>query len=432
MPRSQVFNLHPAGWETDPPSETFPLSTLDYCIGQVYTNYALFFALPDDANSTAVRTLHRGLEITLSNSHNRFFRKSRDSTVALHVQWLDGPDDNFPTLENLRDQHFASRALGDLETWCVPPMTYGENPAAQPTSLPIAAVFKLLLIRGGMVFKMHHHHYADDVMGWAGMLHQLAEICAAVWRNCESPSLPAWDLQGCLLDIKATELKGLASPRDGSYWISTYDAVMAYIWPILTKHRASLFRPDPKQTLLWGEAVDMRRRLDPPVPERMQGNVVYVAIGTQSAVTPLTVEEVISTAPLEKLAWYIRQLTNSVASDSLAAALAAIAPIRDKTSLFLRTDSFPSLSNFVTDWRDTRPCEADFGFGRPCAMRFSFDTVTAGLTVVYLPRNGGDKDEGNEFSIGFEKELVEGLLADPDWTRYFEFRGIDAEDAMRQ
>lgn len=37
---------------------------------------------------------------------------------------------------------------------------------------------------------MHHHHTANDVMGWAGELHQLAENCAAIWKGTKFPD---WD-----------------------------------------------------------------------------------------------------------------------------------------------------------------------------------------------------------------------------------------------
>lgn len=128
---------------------------------------------------------------------------------------------------------------------------------------------------------------------------------------------------------------------------------------------------------------------------------------------------------------YIRQLTNGTTQEALDTALDAIAPIRDKTTLFLRVDSWPPLSNCTTDWRDAEACAADFGFARPHAFRFPFDTVTAGMSVVYPPRLNGapaGEDEGCEFSIGFEKELAEGLVRDPEWSRFFEFRGLDAEE----
>lgn len=359
MSKREVFELHPAGWESDPAEEIFKLSTLDYCVGQVYTNYALFFKITDAEKPKAVSVLKRGLEITLSQCRQLVgrveehpdggfcFRKKKEDTVQFHVQWLDGPEDKYPSFDDLEKRHFVSQSLGNMDTWCVQPMVYGEKPEAQPASNPKASAFKASFISGGLIFMMHHHHYANDIMGWAGEMHQLAENCAAIWRSSEDnpASLPAWD-PACL-DLsrvtvadppeeqrvdgpvpplrhpdhrtgqwllfhlpksKTEELKQLASPGDGN-WISSYDAYMALIWRVLSKHRARLFKPDLKQNILWGEAVDMRRRFhDPPVPARIQGNVVWVALSAQSPVPQLTAEEVISEAPLSKLAGYCLSL----------------------------------------------------------------------------------------------------------------------------
>jgi hypothetical protein len=356
--RKEVIHVHPTGWESDPEDEYFKLSTLDYCVAQVFVNYALFFKLSDDDKPKTIPVLKRGLEITLSQCRQLCgilephpdgglaFHKKRESTVEFHVQWLDRPDDEgkYPSFEDLEKRHFVSQALGDINTWCVTPMTYGEKPEAMPTSRPKAAAFKATFIRGGLVFMMHHHHYANDVMGWAGTLHQLAENCAAIWKSPDNPALPPWE--AACLDLsrvtvpdppehervdgpappprhpdhkvgqwllfhlpkdKAAALKQLATPEDESHWISTYDVSMALIWRVLTKHRAKLFNADPAQPLLWGEAVDLRRRFhDPGVPERAQGNMVGVALSIHmhDAVPPLTVGEVISEAPLSRLAWY--------------------------------------------------------------------------------------------------------------------------------
>ncbi|KAK4173400.1 hypothetical protein QBC36DRAFT_245527 [Triangularia setosa] len=499
MAKSQnsIIQLRPKGWETDPEHEYFNLSTLDYCVGQVYTNYALFFKLSPDANrSKIISTIKDGLEVTLSQCRQLCgilepqpdgigglcFHKTKHSTVELHVQFLDSvqhnPEREHPTFATLEAQQFASQALRNMNTWCVPPMTYGEKPEAQPSSRPKCAAFKTTFIQGGFVLMMHHHHYANDVMGWAGELHQLAENCAAIWTNPTAPALPPWDpscldlsrvtapdvseekkidgpisplrhpghkkAQWLLFHLsksKTAALKELASPTDGSYYVSSYDAYNALIWRLLTKHRLALFTDPTAESantpLLWGEAVDMRRRFsNPPIAPRTQGNVVYVALSSQSPpeLKPLTISEVVSEAPLQKLAWYIRRLTNSVTQESLTAALNGIAPIRDKKALFLRVDSLPPLSTFVTEWRDTRPCDADFGFGKPHAFRFPFDMVTNGLVVVYPVRGHGPcgDDEGNEFSIAVEVEIKDALLADEEWNSWFDFRGVDADDIQRE
>jgi len=486
MPKQELFELRPAGWESDPADEYFKLTTLDYLPGQVYTSWALFFRLSDADKPAVVSTLRRGLEITLSQCRQLCgiveqhpdgglcMHKKRDSTVQFYVQWLDSPEDadKFPSFDDLEQRHFVSQSLGDLDTWCVQPMTYGEKPEAQPGSNPKVAAFKASFIRGGLVFMMHHHHYGNDIMGWAGEMHQLAENCQAIWKNPGSPSLPPWDpanldlsrfihpdppedqlidgppvplrhpdhkpAQWLLFHLpkpKIAELKSLASPPDNSYWISSYDAYTAYMWRILTKHRAAIFHPSDSDPLIWGEAIELRRRFTRPAPmsPRTQTNLVLGALSSQplpsvTDLPPMTVGEVISTAPLSKLAWYIRQLTNSVTQESVEGMLEFLSKIRDKTTLFLRTDGLPPLSNVVTEWRDTKPSEADFGFGQPSAFRAPFDTVTNGLILVYPPRTvdppAGD-DEGVEVCIGFEKQLTRGLVEDPEWNRYFEFRGVD-------
>jgi hypothetical protein len=134
------------------------------------------------------------------------FHKKRESTVEFHVQWLDGPEDEgkYPTFLELENQHFVSQALSDMDTWCVSPMTYGEKPEAQPTNKPKASTFKVSLITGGLVFMMHHHHYANDIMGWAGELHQLTENCAAIWHDAKNPALPTWD-RACLDRSRVTK-----------------------------------------------------------------------------------------------------------------------------------------------------------------------------------------------------------------------------------
>lgn len=178
----------------------------------------------------------------------------------------------------------------------------------------------------------------------------------------------------------------------------------------------------------------MRKRChNPPVPARIQHNVVAVSLSTQAPpeVAQLTVAEVISdTTPLTKLARFIRQLTDGTTQESVDRTLEAVAPVRDKTALCLRMDSFAPMYSFTTDWRDTNVAGADFGFAKPSAFRMPMNYVTPGFQIVHPPRsNDPASDEGPEFLIGLEKELTRDLLADPEWTKYFEFRGYDAEEA---
>ena len=201
MAHQEVFQVQPFGWENDPEEERFKVSTLDYLTACTYNNYALFFRLDDADKNRAVDVLKAGLERTLSQVRHlcgiiekdptggHSFVKKKDSAVKLYVQWLDSPDigQEYPSFDEIEEGNFRTSVLGDLQRWSVPPMTYGEKPEAHPDNSPVEASYKANFIRGGLVFIMHHLHYANDVMGWAGLTHQLAENCYAIVHQTEFP-----------------------------------------------------------------------------------------------------------------------------------------------------------------------------------------------------------------------------------------------------
>ncbi|KAI1639433.1 hypothetical protein F4809DRAFT_657324 [Biscogniauxia mediterranea] len=425
MPKKEVFELRPVGWESDPPDEYFKLSALDYYAPQWFCAFSLFFKLTDEEKPKIIPVLKRGLEVTLSQCRHLngylekhpegglCFHKKRESTVEFHVQWLDGPESEgeYPSFYDLEKRHFVSQALGEIYTWCVPPMTQGEKPEAAPASNPRGAAYKASFIRGGLVFVMHFHHYANDAMGWKGELNQLAENCSAFWKCPENPSFPSWD-PACLdrsritppdvpedqqVDVpvyalkhpdqrscqrllfhvpksKKAELKRLASPEDRSYQISSYDAYVSYMWRILMKHKAKLFQIDPKQHLRIEEWINVRMCFhDPPCQHPPQRR-------------------------------YVRQITNSVTQERLVEEISAMAPIRDKAALHWRADSSSPLT-------------------------MSNDRLA--MTSIYPERSNNPpagEDEGNEISVPLEKEIIRDVLEDPEWNSYFEFRGLEADE----
>jgi hypothetical protein len=480
MPKHDVFHLHPFAWENDPDEERFPVSTLDYLTVCTYNNYALFFRVDDADKPRVADVLKTGLERTLSQARHlcgtiekdpsggHSFVKKKDSTVRFVVQWLDSPQDSdaYPSFDEIARGNFCTSVLGDLNRWSVPPMTYGEKPEAHPDSSPVVAAYKANFIRGGLVFIMHHHHYSNDVMGWAGLAHQLAENCYA---TVNKTPYPAWD--SACLDLspvtkpavpedamvdgppaperhpahipaemllfhlpksKAAELKKLASPTDGS-WVSTYDAFSAFLWRTVSRLRAPVFKPDPSAPLMWIEAVDMRRRMhSPKVPTRIQHNVMAGALSSTDPASAPTAAQVISDWPLSQLASYIRRLTNSITQEALDQVLGVVATVRNKTALNIRIDSHPPLSVLQTDHRDANITGADFGFATPVTYRHLIDRLTQGVIIIYPSRDPSpESDEGPEFSISYETSLKQALIDDPEWCRFFEFRGVDAIDASQ-
>ncbi|KAJ5712077.1 Transferase [Penicillium malachiteum] len=466
------------GWENDPEEERFKVSTLDYLTVCTYNNYAIFFRVEDADKPRIAEELKTGLERTLSQvrhicgtiekdpSNGHFFVKKKDSTVQFVVQWLDSPEksNDYPSFDEIAGGNFCTSVLGDLARWSVPTMTYGEKPEAHPDNSPVVAAYKANFIRGGLVFIMHHHHYSNDVMGWAGLAHQLAENCYAVVNQTPFPSwdpacldlfrltkppvpeelridgppaperhpdhIPAEMLLFHLPKSKAAELKKLASPNDES-WISTYDAFSAFMWRTVTRLRALFFKPDLSAPLLWIEAVDMRRRMhSPKPPSRIQRNVMTGVLSATAPVTAPTAAEVISEWPLSKLTYYIRQLTNSVTQEALDQALGMVATVRDQTALNIRIDAHPPMSLLQTDHRDANIPAADFGFAKAFTYRHLIDKLTQGVMIIYPSRDPSpESDEGPEFSISYETSLKQALIDDPEWRKYFEYRGVDAVDA---
>lgn len=301
-------------------------------------------------------------------------------------------------------------------------------------------------------------------MGWSNFTRQLAENCYAV---CNGTSFPPWDpacidvsrftrhvpesarvdgpaaapkhpghldQQALLFHLpksKAAALKKTASPTDGAHWISTYDAMCAFLWRQLSRVRLGLHNPDLSSHPYFGEAVNMRPRIhNPDLPARVMRNVLCGALGDTAPVPRPSLAEVIASEeeyPLSKLAGYIRGLTESCTQEHMETLIEAIAPVRDKRSMSLRVDALPPMSVWVADHRPADVGGLDFGFGRPVTHRHLWgEHLSAGLVLIYPPKSlSSDPDEGFIFTVRVEKELVSKLIEDPEWSEYFEFRGID-------
>jgi hypothetical protein len=152
MPEQQVYRIHPFGWENDPEGGRFKVTTLDYSSVQTYNNYALFFRLADEDKHNAAEVLKAGLERTLSEARHlcgtiekdtaggHSFCKKKASTVQCVVQWLESEE--YPSFDEMEQSHFSAVKLGNLNTWSVPPMTYGEKSEANPDNSPVVAAYK--------------------------------------------------------------------------------------------------------------------------------------------------------------------------------------------------------------------------------------------------------------------------------------------------
>ncbi|KAK8104649.1 Acyl transferase [Apiospora kogelbergensis] len=455
MAQPEIMELRPTGWENDPAEERFRLSTLDWIPVCCYNHYLIFWRLQDDTKEKAIEVLKGGIEKTLSQARHLVgniepdsdggysFVKRKESAVKLVVMRYDGEGDKWPSIDDIESKHFAQHALGDnLGRWGLPEMLWGERPESELENKPVTSAFQINLIRGGLVLSLQSHHYMSDVMGFSNFTRQLADNCAAVARGTPFPpwdpanidssrferSVPEADMvegppiryrhpdhveQEVVLfhlpQSKAAEIKRRATPTEpGARWISTYDAMNAFIWRALSRVRAPLHKPDLAKPLHWGQAVNMRTRLhNPPMPARMMRAVVAGAFSDTQPVAAPSAGEVIAPeaeVPLSRLALYIRAITDSCDEAHFEGVMNAIAHCRNKRGISVRIDSAPPLGIFLTDHR---PGD------------------TAGLILIYAPVRSANPDEGCMFTVTMEKELVPVLRADPEWSSFFEYRGLD-------
>lgn len=439
----------------------------------------------DCSASEAVAVLKEGLERTLSQvrqyagiiekdedgGHSIVRRKS--DTVRFSVRHFDGPEDNFPSMAEISEAHFGQELLGDHMDLSNELMTFGRKPEAHPDNRPALCSFRANLISGGIILMVQAHHYCNGIAGWSAYVQQIAENCCAVAKGTKFPSFdprcldrslftslgyekpspsvggeedaraeaqphtsprtepppkrrPQQSLLFHLPQSRATHLKKAASPTDGT-WISTYDAVCALMWRVFSRIREPLYEPGPTFKPLFGTGVTIKKEsTKPPMPDKMQGSIQFDISSASSPLPQPTLAEVISEVPLANLASYIRQLTQSVTTDMLSETLQKMANVRNKADLSISVDAMPPMALYITDWRPAKIPTFDFGFAEPLAYRHVFGVVVGGQCIVYPPRKGpAGEDEGIELQVTFEEELVPQLVNDPEWSRYFEFRGVD-------
>lgn len=398
----------------------------------------------------------------------------RTSTARYVTQYLDGPDDTFPSMDELEAGHFLAPVLGDPLVIVNHPMMISNIAEAHPDNSPPIASFKIHHIRGGLIVTFISHHYWNSLSGMNAWFKLLSANC----RHEASPSdnpLPSFD-PGCLdrtlveqyarkqlpaanktkratapprntgrnqtfhpscsalfhlPKSRAAELKLLASPpaSEGG-WISTFDAACGLLWRVLSRLREPVYTPGWDSRPIWAQGVSFARIFtDPPLPIQLQGNL-HLDVNSLMSETPSpTLREVAHTAPLSTLAAYPRRMTDGVTVEMLADELRRHQGVVNKADLSINVDMLPPMSNLVSDWRGVDVCSMEYGFGKPIAWRLLMGKVALSQICVYAARHGpSGEDEGMEVLLTVENELLGKLIGDEDWVKFFEYRGLDAWD----
>ncbi|KAM0741895.1 hypothetical protein ACQRIT_002072 [Beauveria bassiana] len=359
----------------------------------------------------------------------------RESKVDFILHHLDQERDGqspFASYESLHANHYLvpnPREMARLRVQTVP---CGQYNADTNQNSPVIG-FQANIIPGGIALAIHFHHWAMDYCGFAAFVHQWAgntsalnsyipyheptsdcfdrsrlvrkSVCATTTQTADggavrkqvglpdaaSASDPAEILPFSvylftLTKTKAETLKNIAKSTAGleSTCISTYDVIVALWWRVLTRARAKLWGSQYLDTPAdFTEAVNIRRKLIPPLPSR------YLDF-------------------IEKQLEQIQQVRHQDAGESQ------------------KTHRQSPLAFTVNDWRAHNLYDADFGFGKPTGVRHLFDIMPV-LVVLPVKQFQDIRGEIFEFLVPTEHAAAENLLEDPELKEWFEIQGLESE-----
>ncbi|PNP51422.1 hypothetical protein THARTR1_07968 [Trichoderma harzianum] len=363
-------------------------------------------------------------------------------------------DTSAPTMMELREANFPMRMLN--ESVVAPRSTFPAVDAVHGCDHG-SPVFLLQanFIVGGLILTFLGQHQTMDIMGQGQIMHLLSKAChnepftqdelfsgnlqrqtlIPVLDNYErgpelahhlaatatgpsrngldkderEPTQTLWASftfhPTSLATLKSIAVETLPS---GSSYVSTDDALSAFIWQSVMRARANRLPPNKDTT--FARAIDVRSYVD--VPATYTGlvqNMTYVTYTLQELVV-LPLGEIASRlrATLEPnttiLPFHTRALATYLHSQA------------DKSHVSPASSLDFSVDVIVSSWAKTNSYELDFnlGLGKPEAVRRPWFTPLQSF-VYFMPRRG---DGEISVAVCLEKEDMKRLKADKEFTTY--------------
>lgn len=446
---------------------------------KLYTQICFCYSMPDDipSHSTIIATLTNGLErlsasfpwlagqvvnIAGSDQDEIEICKIRPFEKAPRLVVKDLRNDPaIPTMEALRNANFPISMLD--ENIIAPFNTLPEDNSEAPAPI---FVLQANFIVGGLVLTIVGQHNTMDMTGQGHIISLLSKACHNEPFNNEE--LASGNLSRCnlipLLDESYTpgaelayqiveptpplpsissnntksptsskstwayftfpstsliSLKALASstlPPSTSY-ITTDDALSAFIWQSIT--RARLARLNPTTTSTLARAVDVRSYLNiPAIYPGMMQNMTYQT----HTLSDLLSSSLGSIASSLRSAISPKTSSLSHSTRALATALSRLTTTREKNLISLTATIDPSTDIMLSSWAKLSYChflDFNLGVGKPVAvLRPGFTPVES---LVYLmPRT---PDGEIRVAICLSDEDMGCLRADGKFSKYGRYVG---------
>ncbi|KAK2877784.1 hypothetical protein FQN49_001211 [Arthroderma sp. PD_2] len=213
-----------------------------------------------------------------------------------------------------------------------------------------------------------------------------------------------------LAALKSIAMESLANPTG---YISTDDAICAFIWKCVT--RARLPRLDPRSQSKFSRAVDVRRYLD--IPATYPGAVQNMANTT-------SVLQSLLDAPLGYVACQLRSAVDPKTSNlgfETRALATLLSRTPDKNSLSHMAATNYSRDIMLSSWAKFNCYDLDFGFGlgKPEAVQRPLFIPFECLMYLLPKKLNGDMG----VVLCLEDGDLERLRADKEFTEYGAFTG---------
>lgn len=412
---------------------------------QIYTQISLFFYVPDASfHEGIISTLTKGLK-RLSNSFpwiaGQVDRKGYqitplDKSPTLIIKDLRDK----MTIQLLRDAEFPMRML---EEDLIAPRRTLAGESSEPNAVFLVQVN---WIGGGLILTFNGQHGAMDMVGQGQVIGLLSKACRnesfteeeLATNNLKRPKVvplldqdykprqdagtynhPIAAASNALwayfsfdarslhdLKVEAEKTKDESTP-----FISTDDAVSAFIWKSTTKARIP--RLHASDNTKFCRAVDVRSAVG--VPKNYPG---LLQIMTYHSATVQCIVD----APLGVIA---ADLRSKLASDELRRRTqefaTSIAKTIDKTSISLTPGLNPGTDVQLSSWAKVNYWDMDFGLGlgKPESVRRPRFTPFEGLMYLMPKAPNGEIS----MAISLRKEDMEMLRADEEFSRYAKFIG---------
>lgn len=215
---------------------------------------------------------------------------------------------------------------------------------------------------------------------------------------------------------KAAALKSQASTLcSGSSdikYISTNDAVSAFIWSRVSAVRSAWLPKDSSSMLI--RAVNGRKRLDPPLSNAYMGHTIlccHTSIPLQNVI-----EDDLSSTAAE-----IRRTLLGVDDRQVRSFFHLLQTEKDKTTINYGAKMNPAADIMITSFAAQKLYETDFGdgLGMPAFVRRPMLPDAQSLLYLMPTTREGDID----LIAGLSDDEFKGLLRDEKWGEYTELIG---------